>query len=263
MKMFRKTLSVILAVMMLVGCISVAAFAADGNATVSLRIEGITECFYYGNVTVENGATALDVIKVADAKDDSLNVTVVDSLYGPYITTINGVTAGTYTAKMWDGWSYMVDGEAPDVGVSAYTVKDGETIVMYYGDPWNTGMQYPIINTDNLADGEISFTSMDTVYDENWNATVEECPVKDYTLIWGYNGKTIEITPDENGVCKVPYKYLTFGEHTVQIEKFDAKNSLPTVLRYAPDFSVSISFLDAFVAFFKMIFEAIASMFGA
>lgn len=264
MKMFKKSLSVILAVMMLIGCTAVMSFAAEDDATVSLRIEGITECLYYGDVTVASGATALDVIKAADAKDDGLNVTVVDSLYGPYITTINGITAGTYTDMKWDGWSYMVDGEAPSVGVSGYTVSDGEVIVMYYGDPWNTGMQYPIAHTENVADGEISFTSMDTVYDENWNAVEKECPVTDYTLVWGYgNGKTVEITPDENGVCKIPYKYLTFGDHSVQIEKYDVGNGLPTVLRLAPDYSVSISFIDAFVAFFNMIFEAIASMFGA
>lgn len=264
MKMFKKSLSVILAVMMLISCTAVMSFAANGSVTVSLRIEGITECLYYDDVTVADGSTALDVIKAADEKDDSLTVGIVDSKYGDYIVSINNIIAGTYTTMKWDGWSYMVDGEAPDVGVSAYTVSDGETIVMYYGDPWNTGMQYPIINTENLADGEISFTSMDTVYDENWNADTKECPVTDYTLVWGYgNGKTVEITPDENGVCKIPYKYITSGEHTVQIEKYDADNGLPTVLRYAPDFSVSISFWDAIGAFFKMIFEAIASLFGA
>lgn len=163
---------------------------------------------------------------------------------------------------MWDGWSYMVDGTSPDVGVSAYKVEAGDVIVMYYGDPWNTGMQYPVINTEKLSDGIISFTSMDTVYDENWNAVTKEMPVTGYTLTWGYNGKTVEITPDENGVCKIPYKYLTIGEHTVQIEKYDEKTTLPTVLRFAPDFSVEISLFDGIIAFFKMIFEAITSLFA-
>ena len=156
----------------------------------------------------------------------------------------------------------MVDGVAPEVGVDGYKVESGDVIVMYYGDPWNTGMQYPIINTEKLSDGEISFTSMDTVYDENWNAVTKEVAVTGYVLTWGYNGKTVEITPDENGVCKIPYKYLTIGEHTVQIEKYDAKTGLPTVLRFAPDFSVEISFFDGLMAFFMMIFEAITSLFA-
>lgn len=261
MKMFRKTLSVLLAVFMLMGCMAVVAFAAE-DVTVSLRVEGIDKCLFYGNVSVAGGATALDVLKAADAADDTLTVTVVDSDYGPYLTAVNGITAGAYTDKMWDGWSYMIDGVSPDVGVDAYSVSDGEGMVLYYGDPWNTGMQYPIVHADNVADGEIYFTSMDTVYDENWNAVVQECAVTGYTLIWGYNGKTVEITPDENGVCKIPYQYITSGDHTVQIEKYDAKTGLPTVLRLAPDYTVSIGFFDAFLAFFKMIIEVITSLFA-
>lgn len=261
MKMFKKSMSILLVAMMLLASFTLCSFAAD-DVNVSLRIEGIDKCLFYGDVTAKADATVLDVIKAADEVDESLTATIVDSDYGPYLVDINGIVAGSYTAMMWDGWSYMVDGVSPDVGVSAYKVEDGDVIVMYYGDPWNTGMQYPVINTEKLSDGIISFTSMDTVYDENWNAVTKEMPVTGYTLTWGYNGKTVEITPDENGVCKIPYKYLTIGEHTVQIEKYDEKTTLPTVLRFAPDFSVEISLFDGIIAFFKMIFEAITSLFA-
>ena len=260
MKMFKKTLSIMLVAMMLISSFALCSFAAD--TTVSLRIEGIDKCLFYGEVTAKADSTVLDVIKAADEADESLTATIIDSDYGPYLVDINGIVAGTYTNMMWDGWSYMVDGTSPDVGVSAYKVEDGDVIVMYYGDPWNTGMQYPVINTEKLSDGIISFTSTDTVYDENWNAVTKEMPVTGYTLTWGYNGKTVEITPDENGVCKIPYKYLTIGEHTVQIEKYDEKTTLPTVLRFAPDFSVKISLFDGIIAFIKMIFEAITSLFA-
>lgn len=261
MKMFKKSMSILLVLMMLISSFAVCSFAAD-DVKVSLRIEGIDKCLFYGNVTVAADSTVLDVIKAADEADENLTATIVDSDYGPYLVDINGIVAGTYTDKMWDGWSYMIDGVAPDVGVSAYKVESDDVIVIYYGDPWNTGMQYPIAHTENIADGEISFTSMDTVYDENWNAVTKECAVTGYTLVWGYSGKTVEITPDENGVCKIPYKYLTIGEHTVQIEKYDEKTGLPTVLRYAPDYSVEIGFFDGIMAFFKMIFEAITSVFA-
>lgn len=261
MKMFKKSMSILLVAMMLLASFTLCSFAAD-DVKVSLRIEGIDKCLFYGDVTAKADATVLDVIKAADEADESLTATIVDSDYGPYLVDINGIVAGSYTAMMWDGWSYMVDGVSPDVGVSAYKVEDGDVIVMYYGDPWNTGMQYPVINTEKLSDGIISFTSMDTVYDENWNAVTKEMPVTGYTLTWGYNGKTVEITPDENGVCKIPYKYLTIGEHTVQIEKYDENTTLPTVLRFAPDFSVEISLFDGIIAFFKMIFKAITSLFA-
>lgn len=261
MKMFKKSMSILLVAMMLLASFTLCSFAAD-DVKVSLRIEGIDKCLFYGDVTVPADATAYDALLKADEKDDSLTVVSSASIYGAYITSINGITAGTYTTMKWDGWSYMVDGVSPEVGVSAYKVEDGDVIVIFYGDPWNTGMQYPIAHTENIADGTISFTSMDTVYDESWNAVTKEVPVKDYTLTWGYKGKTVEITPDENGVCKIPYKYLTIGEHTVQIEKYDEKTTLPTVLRFAPDFTVSISFIDGIMVFFKMIFEAITSLFA-
>ena len=261
MKMFKKSMSILLVAMMLLASFTLCSFAAD-DVKVSLRIEGIDECLFYGDVTVPADATAYDVLLKADEKDNSLTVVSSASIYGAYITSINGITSGSYTAMKWDGWSYMVDGVSPEVGVSAYKVEDGDAIVMYYADPWNTGMQYPIAHTENVADGIISFTSLDTVYDENWNAVTKEVPVTGYTLTWGYNGKTVEITPDEDGVCKIPYKYLTIGEHTVQVEKYDEKTGLPTVLRFAPDFSVSISFFDGLIAFLKMIFEAITSLFA-
>lgn len=259
MKMFKKSMGIVLAIIMLLSSFSVASFAAD-DVTVSLRIEGVESCLFYGNVTVTADSTAYDVIVKADEADDSLTVTATESEFGAYIYAVNGIAAGSYTDPGWDGWSYMVDGVSPDVGVSGYKVEDGDVIVMYYADPWNTGMQYPIVNTDELADGKISFTSMDTVYDENWNPVTEERAVTGYTLIWGYNGNAVEITPDENGVCKIPYKYLTFGEHEIQIEKYDEDTGLPTVLRYAPDFTVSIGFIDSLTAFFKMIFEAVTSL---
>lgn len=261
MKMFKKSMSILLVAMMLLASFTLCSFAAD-DVKVSLRIEGIDKCLFYGDVTVPADATAYDALLKADEKDDSLTIVSSASIYGAYITSINGITAGTYTTMKWDGWSYMVDGVSPEVGVSAYKVEDGDVIVIFYGDPWNTGMQYPIAHTENVADGTISFTSMDTVYDESWNAVTKEVPVTGYTLTWGYNGKTVEITPDENGVCKIPYKYLTIGEHTVQIEKYDEKTGLPTVLRFAPDFTVSISFFDGIIAFFKMIFEAVTSLFA-
>lgn len=265
MKMFRKNLSIVLAVMMIISCMSIMAFAAD-DVTVNLRIEGIDSCLYYDDVTVESGSTVLDVILAADAADDSLTVTTVSSDFGPYITAINGIAAGSYTAMKWDGWSYQVDGASPDVGVSAYTVSADEAIVMYYGDPWNTGMQYPIVDTSELADGKITVTSMDTVYDSvTWLPSTQECPVANYTLTWGYGfGQKVELTADENGVCVIPEDYLTAGEHTVQVEKYDASNGLPTVLRLAPDYTVTVEggFFARIIAFFRNLIDTILALFG-
>lgn len=260
MKMFKKTLSIVLAVVTVLMCLSVSAFAAD--AKVKVRIEGIDKCLFYGDVTVAEGKTVYDVLLEADKNDDTLNVTSYSSEYGAYVSAINGITAGTYTEKEWDGWSYKVNGTDPGVGVDACTVKNGDSIVMYYGDPWNTGMQYPVAKTDKLSEGKIYFTSMDTVYDANWNPSVEECAVTDYILIWDGT----KIAPDENGVCTLEENKLTAGKHSVQIEKYDSKTGLPTVLRFAPDFTVTIekkekNFFDIIKDLFDMIINFFKNLF--
>lgn len=262
MKKVQKMLSFIMAVMMLIGCCSVMSFAADDKITVSLRIESVSECVYYSNVTVESNASVLDVIKTADANDDKLTVTIEPSVFGDYIKAVNGVVAGSYTPVGFDGWLCRVDGIAPDVALGKWPASDGDEIVLHYGDPYGVGIQYPVMDASEISDGVISFTSTDVTY-EGITPVEKVNTVTDYTLVWGYSGKTVEITPDENGVCKVPYKYLTLGSHSVQIERYDAKTGLPTVLRFAPDTCVTIGFFDALSAFFNMIIEAISSLFGA
>lgn len=268
MKNLKKSLAFLLTVLTVLSCFTAFAFAIDGKVTVTLRIEGIKSCLYYGKITVDGGATVLDVVEKADKNDPALTVTVVDSEYGPYISAINGESEKTF--KGYDGWLYRVDGKEPEVGVSAYSVSESESIVVYYGDPYGVGMQYPVANTSELENGKISFTSVDTVYDENWNPVQKENPVTGYTLTWEYgSGKTVTLTPDENGVCVIPEEYRTEGAHGVQIERY-AANGCPTVLRYAPDFFVGEktpdniideliakirSFIAKIIDFFKSLFK--------
>ena len=236
MKNLKKTLSVILAAHMLLLCLALSAFAADRKITVTLRVEGIKTCLYYGKVTLDENSTALDALMQADKDSTALTVTVADSQFGAYVSAINGESEKTF--KGWDGWLYRVNDTEPQFSAAEQSVSSGDSVVFYYGDPYGVGMQYPVINTANLNDGKISFTSMDTAYDENWNPVTRENPVKAYTLIWGYgNGKTVTVTPDENGVCTIEKEYFTNEAHSVQIERY-AENGCPTVLRLAPDCTV-------------------------
>ncbi len=263
MKMFKKSLSIVLAVMMLIGCMAVVASAADEKLTVSLRVEGVTQCFYYSDVEVKKGETVFDVFLRVDENDDDFSIKYMGEGESAFIYDINGLKGGSYTILGWDGWSYKVDGVAPDFGVGKYKLNGGEEIVMYYGDEWKTGMQFPKINTENLSKGIVSLTSLDQVYDETTSTMIEkENPVSGCILIWGCNGKTIKVVSDENGNCKIPYKYITAGKHSVQIEKYDAGNKLPTVLRFAPDYTLSVSFFTTVSSFFNMLLENILTFIG-
>ena len=236
MQSFKKTLSVLMALLLLAVC-AAPVLADAAKITVSLRVEGIEDCLYYSDVTVDAGSTVLDVLQTADEQEASLWLTVVTSDYGPYLVAINDIAAGTKTATGWDGWQYHVDGADPGVGVSACTVSDGAQIVVFYGDEWGeTGMYYPEIDLSAIDKGLVSFTAESTAYDENWNPTTVTVTLTGYTLYW--DGKAY--TPDEDGVCELPVSALRGETHSVQIISF-AENGLPNVLRYAPDYTVEAS----------------------
>ena len=130
----------------------------------------------------------------------------------------------------------------------------------------------PEINLDGLMEGKISFTSAQTEYDpETWEPTVKQVPVTGYTLIW--DGE--KITADEEGVAHLTEAQIADGDHSVQIERY-AENGLPTVLRFAPDYGVTIGSAEdpddsqdqpqglfaRIIAFFRNLFQKIAAFFG-
>lgn len=262
MKTIKKSLSVILAILMMF-TVSAVAFAAEGDVTVKLRIEGIKENWYYEDVTVSADATVADVLEKADAGSESLSIEIKQGEYGPYVTEINGLVAGTQTEKRWDGWNYIVNDVAPEVGIADTKVNNNDVIVVYYADGANP-VQFPEINLDKINQGKISFTSKDTVYDEEWNSTVVENPVKDYTVTWNDHGHTVILYPDENGVCTIPANNNTKGEHSLQIEKYDERTGMPLVLRFEPDFTVNVKNPENFVAklasFFYMILDIVMNV---
>lgn len=257
MKNLKKSLSVILSAMMLFMCLVLPAVAAEEKITVTLRVEGIKACLYYGKVTLDAGSTALDALIRADEDSNELTVTVTDGQFGAYVSAVNGENEKTFSG--WDGWLYRINDTEPQLSAAQQKISSGDSVVFYYGDPYGIGMQYPVINTEKLREGMISFTSTDTAYDENWNPVECENTVMDYTLTWGYgNGKTVTVIPDENGVCTIEKEYLTNETHSVQIERY-AENGCPTVLRLAPDFTVGEKTTSNF---FRQLFEKLKDFFS-
>jgi len=226
--MKTKILSLLLALVTL-SCLAIPVSAESNSVT--LRIEGISENFYYSTVEISESATVADVIISADANSDKITVVGAESFY---ITDINGEIAGTFGG--WDGWSYMVNGEIPAVGIGDYTVKNGDTIVVYYSDSFGVGMQYPVMDTSKISEGILTFTSTDTTYDENYNPTTTVNPVADMTVLFD----NTEYKTDKQGSVTVAKEQLTAGEHSIQVSKA-SENGVPLVLRFAPDAKVTIA----------------------
>lgn len=219
------------------------AVSANEPAVVSirLRIEGISENLYYGTVEVPSDGTlsVKDVLEYVDAQSDSLAIEILES---GFVSSINGEASGTFGG--WDGWLFTVNGEEATVGIAECLLNDGDSVLLYYGDPYGVGMQFPQVDTSRLGEGILKFTSKDTTFDENWQPVVTVNPVAGATVRF-YSGDTYtEYTTDQNGEISIPSSLLTPGEHRVQVEKYGdttvSGKRLPLVLRLAPDFAVTV-----------------------
>ena len=238
MKALKKSVSLLLALIMLMSACCAFASAAS-NIKVNVRIEGINDKLFYGNVTVPSGATVLDAIKQADSVSSKIKVTVKNGAYGAYVTAVNSEKEKTFGG--YDGWNYRVNGVDPSVSMDKYKVKSGAKIILYYGDPYGKGMQYPVADTSMLAAGYLSFKSTDTVYRADGTTKTTENIITGYILEWGLgNGATVDLYPDENGRVYIDKEFLTKGEHSVQIIKTD-DSGMPLVLRFAPDYMINVT----------------------
>lgn len=231
----KKTLSFILVVSLVFALFAGAAFADDAKSlTVSLRIEGIEDNLYYADVTAEYEETLTLLALIEGIEDETLPEVVVEGEGADaYIVSIGGEAAATFESM--DGWMYLVNGAAPSVAIGACELADGDEVVLYYSDEFATGMQFPVMDLSTTAtDGVVVFTSEDTSYDADGKATVAVNPVAGMTVIWG----DATYTTDDDG--KITVEGAVADEaYAVSISRVE-ESGLPTVLRYAPDFTVTV-----------------------
>lgn len=236
-RLTKKVVFILMSLLMVSAIFPANAFAADKTMNLTLRIEGINENVFYDSVEVPytDTLTLQEALAFVDSEDDSISITGIDAAY---ITDVNGDTAGHFGG--WDGWLYTVNGVEAAVGIDGMQLADGDSILLYYGDPYGVGMQYPVADTADISKGIIRFTSSDTKYDADYNATVTVNPVVGATVTWSNGDVTADYTTDDNGEISIDKDLLTQGDHAVQISKF-SDAGIPLVLRYAPDYTVNVS----------------------
>ncbi len=85
--------------------------------------------------TVENGATAGDVIKKL-LTANGYSYTGIEKGYIDSITTPNGVTLSELTNGQTAGWMFLVNGASPTLGMNDLKVSNGDSIVFFYTDDY-------------------------------------------------------------------------------------------------------------------------------
>ena len=242
MKTITKAVAFILAVMMLTGMAALSAAAEEiETITVSLRIEGIEENIYYNTgLVLPVGSTVADLVDVINGMDDTPEIVMSDGSFGAYISAIDDLAEFSFGDM--SGWSYRVNGADPSFGISHYELEDGDSVIYFFGDPFGVGMQYPAADLSMLlSEGVIVFTSIDTTYDADWTPVISENPVMGATVT--FNGRLY--FTDENGAITIEDKTGLAGFNALKIEKYDEESGVPTVLRFAPDYTVYVPFADA------------------
>lgn len=257
----KRIISLILTLTMMLTFTAVLA-SAEESITVSVRIEGNDENLFYGDVvlTGDDSFTVEDVLKAADASDDTLTITFDESYYGGYyISAVNGSYAGEFGG--WDGWNFIHNAVAPSNGISYEYIAEGSVIVLYYGE-YPTQIAY--IDGDDSADGEFYIYSDEAIYDDDWNFVgYDKVIITDYTLTWGYgDGETVEIEVGSDGLVVISSEYLEDGTHSVQLSKYSDSGAV-CVLRFAPDFEVETIAEDTFIFDISNLIEQISDMIKA
>ena len=233
-QIFKKWLCVGLCTLLAaMGGVSMMTFAegTPQNIDVVVQIEGIHQNLYYGTVTVQSFSSPAtvsvqEVLACVDEQAENVTITGLDT---GYITAVNEDGSGL-TADAWDGWLYRVNGVSAMVGINEYRVTDGDHIVLYYSDEYKTGMQFPTVDDSCIAEGVLSFTDV---------TGETPVPVTDMTVAWAYgDGETATYTTDANGSVIIDAAHLTAGDHVIGINRMTG--NVPTVLRLAPDYTVTV-----------------------
>lgn len=225
----KKIISAIAAFAVVISSLVVSPFAAD-EKTVSLRIEGKSETYFYGDVTT-SASTVAELMEEVDAANDNLTITMSSS--GDWISAINGDAEGTIAPKYWDGWIYTVNGRVPDVTIGSQEIENGDVIVFYYSDEYGShGFARPVADLSKLGDREITFTS-DARAEDFSLITV---PVEGAKVTW--DGK--EYVTDADGKIVIDKADFTVGDHSVGISKV-AEDGVPLVLRFASDYKITVT----------------------
>jgi len=203
---------------------------------VSIRIEGDVEAIVSGRA---HGGTALEaleqLLQASDVKHE-----IVDSAYGKYIGSINGIAAGKYGG--YDGWMFAVvrDGSwiVPAEGVETFLLEDGDEVVVYYGGD-ATQLADPIAVSPAQPKPGQDFTV--TVTSRAWNWTTNEFDAaKPVAGALVSVGKGTAITNDQG---QAAFKGLTEGMYTVEVTGYTT-DAAPNAVRSMASLPVVGSYSD-------------------
>lgn len=100
--------------------------AIDNVAQITIEAPDVAEFNAVNSeVSLTDDSTALTVLQEACS-----DVTVEDSSYGPFVTSINGLSNGDKGSQ--SGWTYTVNGDYATESAGDYKIENGDVVVWSY-----------------------------------------------------------------------------------------------------------------------------------
>ena len=154
------------------------------TVTVQFSLKNVSSAFNGYSVTVNKDSTIKDVFrKVMNEKGIEYTISG-----GNYVSMIQGLSE--FDGGVNSGWMYTVNGTHPSMGISGYTVNDGEEIEFHYTSDYTkeqgssgykvpeaaaeTAVKVSLSATENKATGMASATLSGTTLTEFKKALAEE-----------------------------------------------------------------------------------------
>lgn len=208
--------------------------------TVSVTISSPSGVWFSGNVTVKKNSTVYHAFMAAV---EAGGISQVGAASG-YVRSMtkNGVTYGEFTHGENSGWLYKVNGTLPNVGLTGYTIQNGDSIYWYYTLDWKLDPDAGKMAEDEVtaeeviklidAIGTVTLDSGDTINAArmayNKLSTEEKAKVTNYDVLVAAEAAYARLlleekenaatptldwqTPYETALNEVAKRELTFGD---------------------------------------------------
>jgi len=242
---FRRFIPLLLCITMVISFLPALVSALPATSmSIRFRIEGISQNFYDQTLVVPYTTPTLSVQTALAYLDTMAPDVAITGVASGFISDVNGDASGTFGG--WDGWLFLLNSAAPSTGIDTTLLNDGDTVILYYGDPFEAvGFQYPDVDSSKISSGILKFTSKDTTFAADMTSTVTTNPIAGATVTWYYGGATAAYVTDANGEAVIPEGQRAAGDHRIQIEKYGTAavsgKYLPLVLRLSQNALVTMS----------------------
>ena len=256
----KKLLSVMLAFLMVMGCMSITSFADNNSATVYVSIANkgqLVAAQAKVTVTDIDGDNTLTVNDALYAAHESVYPGGASTGYSYYIHKDYGLSLGKLWGDSSGNFGYYINNSS--CWSLADPIKNGDCLYAFvYSDGKYYSDKYCFFNNNTVTankNSAIELTLNGAGYDANWNPVTLPVPNAEITV----DGKATCVKTDANG--KATIQISTSGTHIISAVSA-SETLVPPVCTAQINGGIFASVLSAITSFFSAIINLILSFFA-